>query len=320
MRRSQLQNILKTYVAIIGNIDKLQKTFDLVDNESSREWMISLLAYRVLGAERVALATNNAKYWTYVRDVKYCLQRAEKTSMTDSVLGALHEFDLSTLGYSLQLVAHPAGVLATFMLQQYAYNNGRAELIGAEPGDVVIDGGACWGDTALYFADKVGAKGKLCCFEFLPENIRVFEENMQRNPTLASRIELTQLALWERSNETIRYMGNGPGTKLLNSPWDLNGTTVQTITIDDFVEQQGLLRVDLIKLDVEGAELSALKGSEQVLHRFRPKLAIAVYHNLLDLAVIPQYLNGLGLGYKFYISHFTLHLEETILFAKVTVS
>jgi hypothetical protein len=65
----------------------------------------------------------------------------------------------------------------------------------------------------------------------------------------------------------------------------------------------------------EGAELEALKGSEMVLRHFRPKLAVCFYHDLEDFWAIPRYLDSLGLGYRLYLRHFTIHPEETVLFA-----
>ena len=53
----------------------------------------------------------------------------------------------------------------------------------------------------------------------------------------------------------------------------------------------------------------------KVLHHFKPKLAITVYHSLEDFWEIPRWIDGLGLGYKFYLRHFTIHAEETVLFA-----
>ena len=69
-------------------------------------------------------------------------------------------------------------------------------------------------------------------------------------------------------------------------------------------------------MDIEGSELAALQGAEQTLRKFKPKLAVSVYHALQDFWTIPQYLNQLGLGYRFYLRHFTIHAEETVLFAK----
>ncbi len=68
-------------------------------------------------------------------------------------------------------------------------------------------------------------------------------------------------------------------------------------------------------MDIEGAELRALKGAEETLKKFCPKLAIAVYHRINDFWTIPKYIDALGLGYRFYLRHFTIHSEETILFA-----
>jgi hypothetical protein len=69
-------------------------------------------------------------------------------------------------------------------------------------------------------------------------------------------------------------------------------------------------------MDIEGAELEALKGAKKTLLLFKPKLAISVYHNLHDLWTIPQWIESLDLGYQFYLRHFTIHSEETVLFAK----
>jgi len=52
-----------------------------------------------------------------------------------------------------------------------------------------------------------------------------------------------------------------------------------------------------------------------VLRKFQPRLAITVYHRLRDFWEIPQYHRSLGLGYRFYLRHFTTHAEETVLFA-----
>jgi len=48
-----------------------------------------------------------------------------------------------------------------------------------------------------------------------------------------------------------------------------------------------------------------------------PKLAITAYHDFNDFWMIPQYLESLGLGYRFYLRHFTIHAEETVLFVSL---
>ena len=73
-------------------------------------------------------------------------------------------------------------------------------------------------------------------------------------------------------------------------------------------------RVDLIKMDIEGHELSALRGAEQTLRRFRPRLAISLYHNWDDYFQIPLHLDRLGLGYRFYLENYTISDGETIMY------
>jgi hypothetical protein len=58
-----------------------------------------------------------------------------------------------------------------------------------------------------------------------------------------------------------------------------------------------------------------LKGAEHTIRRFRPNLAIALYHGDNDFIDIPNYLESLKLEYELFLDHFTIHREETILFA-----
>jgi hypothetical protein len=74
--------------------------------------------------------------------------------------------------------------------------------------------------------------------------------------------------------------------------------------------------VDFIKMDIEGAELPALKGAVETIKKFKPQLAIAIYHNMEDFTAIPKWIKGLGLGYQLYLGHYTIHGEETVIFAK----
>jgi len=69
-------------------------------------------------------------------------------------------------------------------------------------------------------------------------------------------------------------------------------------------------------MDIEGAESKALAGAIKTIERFRPKLAIAIYHSMDDFIKIPKWIMDLNLGYEIYIGHYTIHAEESICFAK----
>jgi hypothetical protein len=72
-----------------------------------------------------------------------------------------------------------------------------------------------------------------------------------------------------------------------------------------------------LKMSTEVEEFGVLKVAKEIIMSFKPKLAITVYHSLKDFWEIPEWLDSLGLGYKFYLRHFTIHSEETVLFAEI---
>ncbi len=176
----------------------------------------------------------------------------------------------------------------------------------AAPGEVVVDGGAGFGETALVFAGQVGAGGHVVAVELDSENLAVVERNLALNPGLASRITVAPGALWDTSGAEIEYESNGGMSSVLGT-----GSLASTLTIDDL----DLARVDRIKLDVEGAEVHALRGAAQTLRRDRPRLDIAAYHRDNDLAVLPPLIEDLESSYRFRLGHFTPGIAETILLA-----
>ena len=69
-------------------------------------------------------------------------------------------------------------------------------------------------------------------------------------------------------------------------------------------------------MDIEGAELSALKGGFDTIKKHRPQLAISIYHDLsTDFVKIPLYLKETLENYKFTIGHYSPRLCETVLYA-----
>ena len=69
-------------------------------------------------------------------------------------------------------------------------------------------------------------------------------------------------------------------------------------------------------MDIEGSETAALIGAIETIKKFKPKLAIAIYHSVDDLVNIPTWILNLDLDYEIFIGHYTIHAEETVCFAK----
>lgn len=184
--------------------------------------------------------------------------------------------------------------------------------VAVEPGDVVLDGGACWGETALLFSHRVGPTGAVHAFELNPSNLAVLRDNLSRNPSLAPRITVVERALAARSGETLRFADQG-----LASHRHGKGTIVaETVTVDDHVRATGLDRVDVLKLDIEGGEAAALDGAVDTIRGLRPKLMVSAYHRMDDLVVLPRRLRRLRPHARMFLDHHTIHAEETVLYVE----
>ena len=300
--------------AILKHADDLEWTYERLSDDESRRLLVSVMAFRALGRERVKLDTNNPERLRSIEKIEGTLVKA-KSSQTLSNGQTLDDFDLHPLGIPIVLRGRMGNVLYPFILNQYRLQR-SAYVFEASPGDVVIDAGGCYGDTTLYFANAVGSSGAVYCYEFDSENLDVFRQNMLANPELGARIRLIENALWNAPGDKIHFAAGGASTRL--TPHSSQGqatNTVVTDTVDAMVERLGVPRVDLIKMDIEGAELAALHGGRRTIVRDRPKLAICIYHQLDHFWKIPQFINSLNCGYEFRIGHFTIHAEETVLFA-----
>lgn len=321
-RRDRLINNIKNAIKLKLNQFQIRhlyhkyfsRVYEELDNYS-KGLLVELISYRILGFRKVKMSTNTKYYDKQLRQVKLLKSDSEKSKPKD--FSGLQLYELQSLGYPIKLFFTAENIMQDFVLEQYAWNKLTDRKIEAKTDDVVFDLGGCWGDTALYFAHKVGKEGFVYSFEFIPRNINVFKLNMDLNSDLSQRIKLIPNAVSNTSDRTVYYTDKGPGSKVSFKPQNEATGKTKTVSIDDFVLRNNLEKVDLIKMDIEGAECLALEGALETIKKFKPKLAIAIYHSLSDLALIPNWIIDLNLGYEIHLGHYTIHDEETICFAKV---
>lgn len=169
-----------------------------------------------------------------------------------------------------------------------------AQLI--RPGDVVVDAGANWGVHSLYLATLVGSSGKIHAFEPHPRMVEELTWNVQRNGM--AQVVVHPLGLLDQESEIPFVLGESSKSSHMASASEslsMNKVIVPCRSLDAVLEEIGIDRLRLIKVDVEGAESLALKGAERLITRFRPHLIIELHTPEQDLAVAAMLNNW---GYK----------------------
>jgi FkbM family methyltransferase len=289
--------------------------YDLLDNEESRALLVKLFAYRIMGHKHVRLPRNNPEHRAFLRKMQELPIVGPPVKVRFMDL-SLELRDMSPIGFNMKTYCTTGGGSYVFLQKQYEYHCGNVHC-AAEQDEVVIDAGACWGETSLYFSSRVGGAGHVISFEFIPSNLEVLEQNISVNPELGERITVVRKPIWNEANKTLYYVDWGPGSRVSFEKLraDFEDTRCETTTIDQIVVELGVVRLDMIKMDIEGAELNALQGAAKSIRKFRPKLAISLYHNVQDFVTVPQFLASLGVPYKYYLEHHTIYENETVLFA-----
>lgn len=302
-----------SFQKLMPYFDGLDELYETLADSPSKTLLVQLAAYRILGYRKYKLPLSTPAYWKGVQEIEAFKNSKDSLKVKFSgKMTPIYKYDLNALDIPLKMYYMAPAIYNHLYIKQYHYVTNEIR-IKPEPGDIVLDCGACWGDTALFFALEVGDTGHIYSFDFIPDNMEVFNINIKLNPRLKNRITLVPHPLDETSGKEVSFMDNGPGSRISQKTESSSG--VWTLCIDDFFEQYHPEKIDFIKMDIEGMELPALKGAHAVLQHFRPKLAISIYHSMDDFTGISKYLDSLDLGYKFYLKHGTTHQEETVLLA-----
>ena len=186
----------------------------------------------------------------------------------------------------------------------YGYTDGNFD-VTVKKNDVVIDAGAWIGDFSAYAVSK-GATA----YAFEPVSI-IFNVLRKTEELNKGKIFPVQKGLGDREYDIHVSMTSDVNTDYsISMGRDLKGELVSIITLDKFVEENKLERIDFIKADIEGAERDMLRGATNVLKTFAPKLAICTYHLPDDPEVLEQIIKEANPNYTI------IHLRKK-LFAAV---
>ena len=176
-------------------------------------------------------------------------------------------------------------------IQQQIYFFGYYDLRGIQfvkaclkPDDTFIDIGGNVGAYSLIAAKLVGSKGEVIAFEPVTEVRERFLENASLNQL--DQLKVEPYALFNETTKLQLHISNQDnfGMSSIHAHDEQVGRTeeVEAIRFDDYVLENKLKRIDLIKMDIEGAELYALNGMKSTLQQFKPLVLIEISSDVLN--------------------------------------
>jgi FkbM family methyltransferase len=169
-------------------------------------------------------------------------------------------FEVHGVGY-IQSVSKQAFKEDAYLVQQSL----------SEKAKIIFDVGANRGDTVARYLELYPA-AKIYAFEPFPDTFKVLHERYKENP----RVHCYPLAVADLTEPKIFYVNENVDTNSLLKPKatglssdkqveNKKQITVETVTLDNFCSANGILEVDILKMDIQGGELAALKGAEKLL-------------------------------------------------------
>jgi len=168
-----------------------------------------------------------------------------------------------------------------------------------EKNDIVIDAGSNIGLFSIFASQQIGGQGTVFSFEPITKTNYFLNRNIKTN--CLTNIKNIPYALGEAEKEINFYVNKD---KLVSSSSEIKNKDTeieraQQTTLDNFIEKNPeIKKVDFIKVDIEGAERKFLDGAKKTIQKFKPKIAICIYHLPDDPEIIEQKIRSFVPEYK----------------------
>jgi FkbM family methyltransferase len=165
-----------------------------------------------------------------------------------------------------------------------------------------IDAGGFDGFTSLTFSKWYRNYGKIFYFEPAPKS---FKHSKQVLKDIRDVVYF-QNGLWNKT-EILRFNSSmGNSSRISETGEEI----INVVAIDDVINEP----VSFIKIDIEGAEQNALVGAQKVITKYKPVIAVCVYHKQADMIEIPEFLLNLNPDYNLYFRHYTQGTCESVMY------
>lgn len=142
---------------------------------------------------------------------------------------------------------------------------------------IFLDIGANVGKFSILVGKKLGENGKVFAFEPEINNLKILKKNILINKI--KNIEIIPLACSDKKGFADFFIDlNSSGGHSLYKNKSSKKISIETDTIDHFLKNNNIKKVDLVKIDVEGAEILVLKGAKETLKKNHPKIIFEAWN------------------------------------------
>ncbi|MDP0590121.1 MAG: FkbM family methyltransferase [Candidatus Endonucleobacter bathymodioli] len=171
----------------------------------------------------------------------------------------------------------------------------------APAGESFVDAGGFDGYTSLQFIRICPEYQSINVFEPDPENFSVCNSRLPQH----ENIKVHDLGLSD-SKKTLKFEMGGVRSRIT----DVGSMEINVDRLDDVLSSS----VTFIKMDIEGAEISAIDGAAGTINEYHPRLGICVYHGAGAFWEIPKKVLSIRDDYRIYLRHYTESIYETVMF------
>lgn len=182
--------------------------------------------------------------------------------------------------------------------------------------EVFVDCGAFNGDTAEAFARRFPEYGRIVAIEPDRRNAALLRRKRLRSLSIVRAACADydgRAAFDEKTNPGGSHIiGKGKSECDRNRKINEDTCNIDVRKIDSI---PACADATFIKMDIEGSEMSALRGAKETIQRNHPKLAICLYHSNEDMIAIPEYIHELVPEYSLFVRAHTMGIAETVLYA-----
>ena len=284
---------------------------------------------QTLSGEYVYVMISTAYYSIY-RDItrvlrnigiKYCLlDAAILKARINKVKEALELFDVSSQNIYRHLLEKRI-TLEPIEQEFYAGESyfGIPEFCRQRPKEFIIDCGAYVGDTTERFLWRLPLIERIVCIEPDRGNYDALCYRLERlqnewnckNKLIALRVGIDE--------KTSKYTVSNTGDNIAAIPMqNINGAkSEETVfwSIDDLLKEYSWENLTYIKADIESFEYKMLLGAIKTIQRYKPRMALCIYHSGVDMFSIPLLVKKINPDYKMAVRHHSYDILETVLYA-----